>query len=68
MKMIQVVINEKVHILEAATISILKAIRIGPKVLCSRFWELALDEEFNTCEIGLQNCWGIFHPLVIYQI
>lgn len=68
MKIIQVVVNEKVHILGAATISILKAIPICPKVLCRRFWELALDEQFNTCEMGLQNCWGIFPSLMIYQI
>lgn len=51
MKIIQVVFNEKVHILKAAVISVLKAIPIGPKVLCSGFWELALDEEFSTCEL-----------------
>lgn len=44
MKIIQVVVNEKVHILGAATISILKAIPICPKVLCRRFRELALGE------------------------
>lgn len=61
-KIIQEVFKEKFHILKAAVISILKAISIGPKVLCSGFWELALDEEFSTCELCSCRIVGAYSP------